>query len=1137
MNEYIIPIGIDGNNLQKGLKETIGVLEQVEAKSGEVGKTIDDAFQRGSRASEQFDDKMKSTSKNLEAIREMGKLAGKELADALSAKNINSSDFEKKLDGFKQKLSSLTSKVDIQLDDAKIKIFQKQIEGAKGDIEQLNVALKIANEVLAGLDTNSDEFQQLSEAIIFTETALKEFENEVVATSDKSKSMKTELRELQMALQQMEASGDTSSKQFIEMSVRAGELKDQIGDTAQQIRILSSDTKHVDALISGVTGLVGAFTAVQGATALFGAENEELNEALLKVNGAMAILQGLQAVQETLNKDSAFSVIFMRNARVAETTAIAGQTTALGANTVAMTVSTLATKAFSFALKTIGIGLILTAIALLVEYWDDLTAGVKKFLPAGADVGKMFDKIKSYAFGVGNAILQYVIAPIKALWVVLKTGDVGEGFKTYIDGMNVVKNYNEGFKTQEARNAQKYRDEQEAKNIEFAKRELERRKNRGEDTFKLEQRLRAREMSFNKRTGKEDADLKKEYEDAEDKRFAEKAKKSEDARKKANEQAKKDAEKRQKDAEEAHKKAVELQQKQNEQIAKFADELKNVEIRNIQDKTKRERASLEKSLDDKISAIEKEVALTEQAEEQKEKILSELRKEKADKLKEFDENAIKEKLKLELEGKEQLQQLQKDSLEKELELLKINDEKSRQAIEEKYKSEGELKAKLLEASEKNRVQKEKEIRDKYAKQGLKDEEEKAILSIELASTYAKKSEKTERQKQIALLNVKFDYAKKALDALIASGADENSLEVLRAKKIVQDTQNAVNSAVEKNNGRNFDFLEFLGIGEGLSDEENKKLRQAIGESMQVLSDFTSFMIDNYQEQMDKKAEQIDQTQSEIDDLEEKLDEEKSLREQGLANNVEVIEAEIEEKKRQKEEQIKQEEELLEKKKQMQKIQLALDTVQQLSGLITASVNIFEGFSTIPIVGIPLAIAMIGTMFGTFIATKAKAAQSINQQTVQYAEGGEIVGRSHQGGGEKYYSADGKHVKELEDGEFVVKKRQYGKFGKLVRAINEDDFSGLSINDYAIAEMFRQMGFDYDMGVGEARNLQLALMQIGYSQSESRHLGEISEGIAYLVEADKNTPKSWFDGVFDCVKVGNKVVKIKRENIKDEENES
>ena len=128
-------------------------------------------------------------------------------------------------------------------------------------------------------------------------------------------------------------------------------------------------------------------------------------------------------------------------------------------------------------------------------------------------------------------------------------------------------------------------------------------------------------MAFNKRTGKENDDLKKEYEDAEDKRFAENAKKGEDRRKKAEEQSKKDAEKRKKDAEEANKKAIELQQKQNEQIAKFADELKNVEIRNIQDKTKRERASLEKSLDDKISAIEKEVALTKTAEDQKEKIL------------------------------------------------------------------------------------------------------------------------------------------------------------------------------------------------------------------------------------------------------------------------------------------------------------------------------------------------------------------------------------------------------------------------------------------------------------------------------------------------------------------------------------
>ena len=86
------------------------------------------------------------------------------------------------------------------------------------------------------------------------------------------------------------------------------------------------------------------------------------------------------------------------------------------------------------------------------------------------------------------------------------------------------------------------------------------------------------------------------------------------------------------------------------------------------------------------------------------------------------------------------------------------------------------------------------------------------------------------------------------------------------------------------------------------------MKKAIKESISVLKDFTQFMIDNIQEQMDAKAEQVEQTQTEIEDLEDQLEDEKKLREDGLANNVEVIEAEFAEKQRQKDEQIKQEEE-------------------------------------------------------------------------------------------------------------------------------------------------------------------------------------------------------------------------------------
>ena len=1126
MKEYLIGLGIDGEKLFKNFKETIGLLEQVEEKSGEVGKTMEKSFNEGAKASEELEKKMKTTSKNLEAIRELGKIAGKELAESLSGKNINVSEFEKKMNSFKDKLSELTGKVDIEISDEKLLIFQREIENAKDDVEQLNVALKIAKEVMSGLDPNSEEFQQLAEAVEFTESALGEFQNGVVEVVEKSKSMKAELREIQQELAKMEMAGETSSEKFIQMSIRAGELKDQIGDTSAQIAILSSDTKHIDALISGVTGLVGAFTAVQGATALFGAENEELNEALLKVNGAMAVLQGLQAVSETLNKDSAFSVIFLRNARVANTTATVAETGALGANTVAMTASTVATQAFGLALKMIGIGLIITAIALLVEYWDDLTSEAKKFLPVGTDVGKVFDKIKSYAFGVGNAIIQYVIAPIKALWTVLQTGDIQEGFKTYMSGMDVVKNYNDGFRTQEGRNAEKYRNEQEQKNIDFAKRELERRKNRGEDVYQLEQRLTARQMALNKKTGKDNADLQKEYEDAQDKRFAENAKKLEEARKKAEADAKKKAEDAKKKAEEEAKKALELKQKQNEQAEKFADELKKAEIENIQDRAKKERAEIEKSFDDRIRSIEKEKALTKKAEEDKVKIIDELNKAKKEKLKEFDNEIEKERLKLELEANEEILNLKKESQDTELELLKISNQKALDAINEKYKNEEALRLQLIEATERNTAEKEKEIKKKFSEQALKEEEEKAILSIGLSSKYAKHSEETERQKQIALLSVKLEYAKKSLDLLIVNGESENSVAVMNAKKAVQDAQEAVNVAVENNNNRGFDFMDFLGIGQGMEAKDRAKLRKAIGESMKVLSEFTQFMVDNYQDQIDAKQKQIDQTQSEIDDLESRLDEEKQLRENGFANNVELIEAELAEKQKQKDEEIRQQEELLNKKKEMQKVQFVMDTMSQLSGLITASVDIYKGFATIPIVGIPLAIAMIGTMFGSFVATKAKAYQSINQQTTQFGGGGEISGHSHAQGGEKYYNSDGTIVKELEDGEFVTKKRAYQRFGKLARAINDEDFSGLSINDYAVAEMFRQMGFDLDVGVSEAKNLQLALMSIGYSSKESHHLAEISEGIAQLVESDRNTPKSWTDGVFTYVKIGSKTTKTR-----------
>lgn len=1308
--EYNFELGLNGNQLTQNLRNVIGTLEQVQDASVELGRTTDAAFNRASQASQEFEGRMRTNASNLRTLSELGRTAGRELADSLSGRNANSTEFERKLTQFKEKLTGITANINIDIPDDRMAVFQRQIDGARNEVEELNAALNIARQIMVGMDTNSDEFRQLAEAVTFCENAFDEFDDQMRQNEETQRDVQrsnrtlgatfedvygelqplsTRLGEIEDRLYEMALAGQQNTQEFRDLQNEAVRFRQTIQQVDASVDNFAKSSAKIDALVEGANGLVGAFAAVQGVVGLVAGENEELEAALLKVNSAMAILQGLQAVSQVLNKDSAFAVFFLSSAHTtnaaatavdtaatqaqaaanieqtaaaaaaaaaieinsavatsnaaanyvdaeaiaantaanaANTAANATNTAATGANTaatgtnalvavdaaaanavlaaaeaalttalvaeteaeVAATAATLAritanteeaitaeaaalatlaqataarqlaaadvqaaagavaaatantaqtvsmgaaaiaANVLGFALKAIGIGLIITAIAALVEYWDELTDAMKQLLPAGTDVGKTFDKIKSYAFGVGEAILKYLINPFKAAWQAIN-GDFKGAWETAKAGFDVITNFQTGFQRQEKRNQEKYENEKEEAAIKAKKRELERRKNRGDDVYKEEQALFERELKFLKKTRKETDETQKAMEDAQDKRTAENRKKAEAAAKKAEAD-------RKKAVDEAAKKATEEAKKNDDLALKYTEETSKLKLQNQKETLQNQLDIIDNEARLRKAAIIREGASRKDSITAQEALIAEVMKQ-AEQLKtEIRLKAAKEEAQLQMDANKQIIDLKKDGVSKELDLLKLSEQEQIQAIQEKYEKDKTAQVNLIAAVRESVARKEKEINAKHAAEKLSLEEQQAIVAVELSSKYAKKTEETERQKQIALLRIRLEFAQKNLQQINDDGTEESKLAAKNAAKAVQDAQQAVDKAIKENKNRDFDWLDFLGIGEGLSSEDRQKLRKAIGESMKVLSDFTQFMIDNYQQQMDAKQEQIDQTQQEIDDLESRLEDEKDLREQGLANNVEVIEAEIAEKERQKEEQIRQEEELLEKKKAMQKVQLALDTVTQLSGLITASVNIFEGFSSIPIVGIPLAIAMIGLMFGTFIATKAKAVQAINQQTVQHGEGGEISGRKHSQGGEKYYNADGTKVKELEDGEFVIKARQYSKFKGLVRAINDNNFSGLSINDYAIAEMFSQMGFDIDAGIGEARNLQIALMTMGYSAKESRHLADISQGISELVESDRNTPKSWSDGVYNYLKKGNKVTKTRIIQVNTEENE-
>lgn len=108
---------------------------------------------------------------------------------------------------------------------------------------------------------------------------------------------------------------DESTGRYRELAEELGRLKDIQGDVAQQAKILSNDENQFQGIISGVTGLSGAFSAAQGAMALFGSENKDLQEVMTKLQAVMAITIGLQQVQQMLNKDSAFQLVTINGLR------------------------------------------------------------------------------------------------------------------------------------------------------------------------------------------------------------------------------------------------------------------------------------------------------------------------------------------------------------------------------------------------------------------------------------------------------------------------------------------------------------------------------------------------------------------------------------------------------------------------------------------------------------------------------------------------------------------------------------------------------------------------------------------------------------------------------------------------------
>jgi hypothetical protein len=215
--------------------------------------------------------------------------------------------------------------------------------------------------------------------------------------TDKSvKSIRAQLKEANMELIKAQEIYGDYSKEALTAAKRVAELKDRVQE-AKETADLFDPGKKFQVFAGVLSTVAGGFSAVQGAMALFGKENKEVEQALLKVNAAMALSQGLSTIRDGAKDFQRLGSIIKSTTTFQELNNAATKTAAVVQRAFGVSVDS-TSKGFNVlkgAIVATGIGALVVALGLVINNFDKISNWIKNS-PLG-----------SLAKGVGNLVQQF----------------------------------------------------------------------------------------------------------------------------------------------------------------------------------------------------------------------------------------------------------------------------------------------------------------------------------------------------------------------------------------------------------------------------------------------------------------------------------------------------------------------------------------------------------------------------------------------------------------------------------------------------------------------------------------------------------------------------------------------------------
>lgn len=927
--------------------------------------------------------------------------------------------------------------------------------------------------------------------------------------SDAAKGLTTQIENQTKQLALLRLEGKQGTAEYQQLSKETAILRDAVKDATAEITRMASDTSNLDAVLSFAAGASGGFAAFTGAMELFGAESEDVQEAQKKLQAAIAITTGVQAIQNAVQKQSAIMLGISRLQMAALSKAQVYNRLVTMQGTKATLAATIAQKAFNLIAAAnpyvlLALALV-TVVGALVLFASNTDKSAKNQQKLNEEQKAWLDYLETEATEM-NRVSNERVAQLNRELNIAKARNASFSETRKIEDEILAErtkahNKSIGFYGQELNDLEANRAKLKQLNDMLV--QLNNAKARGDkkvyidvdldgkiDKVKVDEAIdavqgqidntgRAVDIAVNLKTEGADLDAERKIQAAQranENRNAAKAetdilRKAEDARIALIKNSF-DQQRAQRQAANARAIAdiqlqlrtennltVKARKALNDQIVLLREQLA-VDMVDIANNQRAAELSAQRATQDAQIAL-----MAEGAEKQREQLRVEYERQIQDINTRLEtERGLTETQVAELLNQQLLlQQQYAKSLGELNDQITIDQMQAAadrtqlqlDAVREGSQEEINLRIQLLQQQRaielaQNRQlaedvrQSEADINAKYDAEVLKQttelNQQRALMLFDQtqaleASEFDLIRNSEERKTRFRLAQEKARL-QKILELNKAAGVKMTDAEV----KTIENTIAKIDQEIEKSKGdeRGNDIYGLFGLN--LDDDQKEAISTSVSFAIEQLNGF-----------LDAKVQAADAAVSaadkEVDASQRRLDAELEARANGYANNVAMAQKELDVAK-------KNQEKALKEQQKAQKAQAAIQTIQQIGNLVTASALIWSQL------GFPFAIPAIAIMWGSFAAAKIKAAQLSKSANAggseSYGDGTVelLAGGSHQSGDDVDLGTkpDGTR-RRAEGGEFfaVINKRNSRRFRRLIpdviNSLNRGTFPQKYLNAY------------------------------------------------------------------------------------------